>query len=249
MRPIIAAFLFFAYFSGVPAYSLTFAVFGDSHKGPETFSALLNKISLDKSISFAVNTGDITVRSGKREFDLYRSTVRRFGIKVYNAIGNHDIKGSGAEVFKKSFGLKNTYYSWMSDGALFIVLDNVSRKGLGQKQISWLRSQLSSSKGVPKFVFMHRPLFDMTGTFPEEVVKPKAVRMELQRMFETNEVKAVFWGHVHAYGKVSSGGVEYVLSGGAGGPLHLPYFMGGFNHYIKVVYNNGELSIAPVKLE
>jgi hypothetical protein len=47
-------------------------------------------------------------------------------------------------------------------------------------------------------------------------------------------VNYVFAGHIHGYASSKRNGTVYIVSGGGGGPLHLPEDFGGFYHYVKI---------------
>ncbi len=228
------------------AFSFSFAVVGDNRDGETTFRSILNSIKKDRSIKFAVNTGDLTSLGTKWEYNKYKSMTDSSGIVFYNVVGNHDIKNNGISTFNSMFG--NRYISWESNGTVFITLDNVSQRGLDAGQLSWLKSIMAHQKSKTKIVFMHKPLFDVTGSFPDEVMYPKRLGRELTAMFEKNKVLAVFWGHIHGFGQETKNNILYVLAGGGGAPLYLPQFSGGFHHFVKVNVKGNKISIDTIKV-
>lgn len=239
--------LIFIFIICVPAFSFSFAVIGDNQGYDEPFRTILAMIKKDRSIDFAVNNGDITSIASALEYDKYADALAGSGVIMYNAIGNHDVQYRGRSLFRKYFG--STFYSWDHKGSHFIVLDNVRYKGLGSDQYQWLLKDLKDNKGKMKFVFAHMPLFNITGSFPEEVMRPKVQALELMRLFQKNNVKIVFCGHVHGYSKQVEGGIVYILSAGAGAPSYLPVFSGGFHNFVKITVEDGKIKDEVIRVE
>ncbi|MCX5749005.1 MAG: metallophosphoesterase [Candidatus Saganbacteria bacterium] len=248
-RPAVAAVLvqLFLILFSIRAFAFSFAVMGDNQGNDKIFQKILTMVDSDKSINFAVNTGDITSTSSAWEFKKYKSMISHSRVKFYNCIGNHDVQYLGRQIFMATFG--STYYSWDHGGYHFICLDNVRPNGLGSLQYSWLKKDLSLNKDKPKFIFMHKPLFDISGSFPEEVMFPRAQAASLTAIFKKNKVKAVFCGHVHGYAKEEKDGVLYIIAAGGGGSLYLPYFSGGFYNYVNITVDDDNIYDEVIKIE
>jgi len=224
----------------------SFAVFGDNRDGEKVFNDMLSLIKMDSDIQFAVNTGDITPSGTKAEYNAYWADTDKANIKIFDVLGNHDIGtfGGGQEMFKKRYG--QTYYYFDRDGYRFIMIDNSKSRGLGSAQWAWLRKALETHKKL--FVFMHMPLFDISGNYPKHVMYPKSENEELKRLLEKNKARYIFAGHIHGYGREVQGSIVYVITGGAGAPLYLPHFNGGFYHYVKVTVDGDNIKDEMVKV-
>ena len=238
--------LFFLIVFCSSAFAFSFAVIGDIQEGEQIFRQAVYLMNKDKSLLFAVCAGDLTESGTKWEYDRYKSIIDISKLRFYNVIGNHDKYWGGIKNFEKLFG--RPYYSWDSSGSHFIALDNVSKNGLGTAQMTWLKADLAASKDKPKFVFMHKPMFDITGSFPDQVMHPQTEAQSLMKLFEQNNVVAVFCGHIHGYAKEKVNGITYIISGGGGAHLHLPNFAGGYYHYTKATYDGRKFKDEPVKL-
>lgn len=245
IKIFILSAVIFAGFLSLSSFCVTFAVLGDNRNGDAIFSEIISKINNDKEIEFVMTTGDLTPSGTRDEYDNYYKLAGQCRVRIYDCMGNHDIGrwGSGTKIFNKKNG--NPYYYFDKDGCRFIVLDN-SGRSMGRKQISWLEKALEHKGAI--FVFIHKPLFDPTGNFPKYIMLNKSERNILYTLFRRAKVNCVFVGHIHGYGKGVDRGVVEILTAGAGAPLYLPRFSGGFNHYVKVKYENGVFSDEVVKL-
>jgi len=223
----------------------SFAVLGDNRDGDQSFKDIIKNINKDKDIKFVVNTGDLTTHGWASEYDKYWQMCSACRVKIYDAIGNHDLGSfnTGVNIFKKKYG--ETYYYFDNEGSRFIILDNARSRGMGRKQFVWLKDVLDTKK--TKFVFIHKPIFDPTGTYPNYVMTPKDENEALNKLFLREEVRYVFGGHIHGYGREERDGLIYILTAGAGAPLYLPAFEGGFYHYVKVTVDGSKIYDKVVK--
>jgi 3',5'-cyclic AMP phosphodiesterase CpdA len=224
----------------------SFAVFGDVQGRETVFNDIISSINRDKSIKFAILTGDITGRGTPAEFAEYKKLKDRSAVPIYEVMGNHDIGRfyQGRKEFIKLY--KERYYSFDIENIRYIMLDTSSDLGLGSGQWKWLKEQLSTSK--IKLVFMHRPLVDASGSFPGHVMYPKSERIKLNDLLVAKKVKYVFSGHIHGYGREMENGVVYIVTAGGGANLYLPAFAGGFYHYVKVTVDDDKITDEVVKL-
>ncbi|MFH1709526.1 MAG: metallophosphoesterase [bacterium] len=248
MRRKLFLLVFLAIFLQVACFGakFSFAVFGDNRDGEAVFADIIKKVNKDKDIKFVMNTGDFTSSGSDLEYEKYWQMAKSCNVKIYDAIGNHDLGlfNVGQRIFKKKYG--ETYYYFDQNDSRFIVLDNARSKGMGRKQLSWLKDVLDTKKS--KFVFMHKPLFDPTGTYPNYVMTPKADNEALNKLLIKAKVRYVFSGHIHGYGREERGGVVYIITAGSGAPLYLPAFNGGFYHYVKVTVDGPKISDEVVKV-
>jgi predicted phosphodiesterase len=246
-RIFLFFFVFFVSFQ-ITCYSakFSFAVFGDHQDGDATFMKIINLVNNDTDITFVVNTGDLTSHGTNSEYDNYWRMCKTCRVKIYDVIGNHDLGSlnAGQNIFKKKYG--ETYYYFDRGDVRFIILDNSRSTGMGKKQFDWLKGVLDTKK--IKLVFIHKPLFDPTGTYPAHIMLPQAENKKLEKLLLDNKVSYVFAGHIHGYAREERDGVMYVVTAGAGAPLYLPSFGGGYYHYVKVTVDGSKITDEVVKL-
>jgi len=228
-----------------PSWGFTFAVFGDNRDGAETFKLILNQLNADPP-AFAVNTGDFVSRGQKEEYEHYLKLIKGAKFKIYHVMGNHDEVYGGGKWFAKYFG--PAYYSFDYEGSHFIVLNNAFKGDFDKKQYTWLVADLKKNYGKNLFVFFHKPIFDPSETFPNYVMSERKISQELRELFKRYKVRYVFTGHIHGYARAKREGVIYIVTAGAGAPLYLPRYLGGFYHFVKVTVEGDRIEDEVVKL-
>ncbi len=248
MKRVLSLFVIFFVSLQITCYSarFSFAVFGDNRDGDASFMKIIQMVNNDSDIKFAINTGDLTPNGSNSEYDKYWQMCRSCRVKIYDVIGNHDLGflSGGLNIFKKKYG--ETYYYFDRDNVRFIILDNSRTIGMGKKQFDWLKGILDTKK--TKLVFIHKPLFDPTGTYPAHVMTPWTENKELEKLLVKERVSYLFAGHIHGYGREEKDGVIYVVTAGAGAPLYLPSFGGGYFHYVKVTVDGSKITDEVVKI-
>ena len=91
------------------------------------------------------------------------------------------------------------YYSFDYSGVHFTVLNtnDYDEDGLGKAQVEWLVNDLQSTDKAYKVVVMHKSIYSVgSHTNDTEVV---AMRKQLTKIFDENEVSIVLAGHDHTY--------------------------------------------------
>lgn len=232
--------------SGCFCANFSFAVLGDSHDNYTVLRDIISSINADPDIKFAINNGDITESGFASQYRRYWDITSTANVKVYDVIGNHDLGAfnGGVKVFEKKY--KKTYYYFDRDGCRFILINNASASGLGKDQWEWLKGVLDTKKTL--FVFMHEPLFDISGYYPDHIMHPLTENEKLKKLLTDSGVKHVFAGHIHGYGKQKENGVTYIITAGAGGRLYMPARDGGFYHYVKVTVSGKRVTDQVVRL-
>lgn len=160
------------------ASGFSFVQISDSHIG---FNRAANhdvtgtlKVAIDKINNLSVqpdlllHTGDVTQSSKPAEFDTAEQIIRGAGVgQSFYVPGEHDTASDDGVLYRERFG-KNTlgggWYSFNHKGVHFVGLNNVlqidAMGKLGQEQLSWLKSDLSTlSSSTPIVIFAHIPLW------------------------------------------------------------------------------------------
>ena len=197
---------------------------------PPVRIALVNAIA-DANPAFLCFTGDI-VYNGNDENDWKvweneTSILREKKIKIYPALGNHDLHGDPTialgNYFQRFPELNNSrYYSVRAANALILVLDSALDEITGP-QGQWLADKLDHVPSDVDFVFLvfHHPPY--TSSSDEKKFggghSARGNEQALAKMLEERQSHArfrmvVFNGHVHNYERHEHGGITYFVSGG-----------------------------------
>jgi len=237
------------------APDLTFAVFGDCQPGGVSHSPVLRKLVVDMAEqrpAFVLGCGDYI--DGSKDEQIVRRQWQGFfeGISPLQALGripvalapgNHDIMGTATNqaIFAEYFG--GPYLSFNRAGCHFVILNTQEPGNYGRiagPQLEWLKADLAAHRGaLLTFVAMHQPLFPVDGHRGESLDVFPRERDALHALFSAEGVDCVFHGHEHLFHRQQIGGIDYVITGGAGGALYARPEEGGFHHYCLLRVHGG----------
>jgi 3',5'-cyclic AMP phosphodiesterase CpdA len=212
--------------------------------------------------AFVVNAGDVTCHGSYpeewRRFREEQDPILSRGIPYYAALGNHDYYGDRAIALRNFFTFfpdlgGRRWYEIRRAPALVVVLDsNFDQLSPAEaaEQDRWLESTLERAErdAAIRHVLLvcHHP--------PHTRARLLQGSAEVRRRFvarRTPKVKVFFSGHVHAYERFTRDGVQFVVSGGAGGP---PTDLEGAPpapafHYCRFTIEGERLSCDVVRLQ
>lgn len=192
-------------------------IYGDSRTGHDRHQKIVDSIlRLEPNIVFHV--GDL-VENGEDPkdwaiFNRITSQLRKTA-EFYPALGNHEYE---SPLFFENFVLPGNerWYSIKRYSIHFIILDSNLDLGIESEQYKWLESELQSIDKSSKLtvVIFHHPPFSMSRHDREEA------KYQLLSLFEKYGVDIVFNGHNHNYQRFLYRNTYYIVTGGAGAPLH-----------------------------
>jgi hypothetical protein len=230
-----------------------FIVIGDNRPGgdpvrqPAAFRRIIDEINrLDPD--FVVNngdliqgyTGDTAVLAAM--WDAYIEQLDRCRVPVISVVGNHDVWGPDSDrMYRDRIG--DLTFSFDYGGCHFIGLNTEDFAGGGidriaGEQLAWLKADLRKARDADHiFVFLHRPLWIQAGADTAGRYSYQSNWMDdVHPLLVEHGVRAVMAGHEHLYrdeGVID--GIQYVIVGGAGAPLHgRGLAEGGFYHLVQV---------------
>ncbi|MDH3365863.1 MAG: metallophosphoesterase [Thermoplasmata archaeon] len=204
----------------------TFAVMGDSQGHNYELAETLTRL---EGCEFALLCGDITPSGMGSEYAQFQDAVNRSLVPVYTTAGNHDVKNDGFQEYAARLGPSQYIFDY---GVLRIAVVDSSDLNITEEQIEWIRDGFDGAS--KKIVATHVPAYDPFGT--NHTLLPESCERVLA-FIESEDVDALFAGHIHAFNHTALAGTDFVISGGAGATM-----LQGEHHYVNVtVQGDGPL--------
>lgn len=177
----------------------------------------------------------IAYSQGMEELRLIKELFNQTFIEKYWVIGNHDLRSVQKTQWKKALGIDYTHKSFNLRGYKIIILDSnfdvegndvfpgnsYTRGKVSEKEISWLKKELSSNE--KKIIFMHHPPLRGIDSAPNINLLKNA--NELRSLFSNGNVLAVFSGHIEDLYSEDIEGVKYFVFPGI---IKNPNYQGSF---------------------
>jgi acid phosphatase type 7 len=263
----------------LPAPSWTVIAYGDMRftdpannkdTNPVARRALVARIAAEKP-DLLLLSGDVPFHGGEaNDYAVYRQETapwRAAGIRVFPAMGNHELYGSGGlenwwAAFPELMGRR--WYAVQFGEAYVLTLDSNLDLTPGSVQSRWVAQQLEGLPQGTRYVFVslhHPPMADGIVNDPSHNVRPNenALAQQLEAAAQRTTANiVVIAGHIHTYERFERGGVVYLVSGGGGAKPYpverspadfyqdnvLPNY-----HYVKFVSEAGVLRATMYRLD
>ena len=222
--------------------ALTFAVAGDSRDNPNVYRRVLEAV-MDSGSEFLLHTGDMVNKGTEPAWQEFEQSMVGFSLPFYPVPGNHDGLDGQLDGYLTYSGAPAAHYSF-DHGDVHFTLADSHNGGIGAGELAWLREELSASTQPIKVVVLHHPPFDPDGTDHIMAYGNGA----FMTLMAEQEVDYVFAGHIHAYAREERDGVTYIITGGAGAPLYRSEHPQAFHHFLRVVVQGGEVTVAVVEV-
>jgi len=214
----------------------SFAVFGNIKSSISVFDkSIIKNVNKDEAIEFAISNGDAILDGAEDKYRILNESVKKLDVPMIIGIGDREISDGGDENFYKHYG--PYFFSFQLKDAHFIFLDTSGKTSI-QWQKKWLHDTLEKGKDHKyKFVFMNKSLIrlETKGHIePEEnYILDESYHDFLMKEFTNYNVTAVISSVSGMSAHERINGVDYIVSGAAGGTL-LPDYDESFYHYLKV---------------
>jgi glycosyltransferase involved in cell wall biosynthesis len=228
----------------------TFAVVGNIENSIAIFdNRILEKINQNQ-VDFIISTGNNLRDGDESKYRIFYRTLEKLNIPFLTAVGRREIADGGNENFYKYFG--PFYFSFQIDDSYFIFLDTTENTNLSWQQ-QWLKNELKEAAAYEKkFVIMNKtPVKIDTEYLLDDRIKyieSEELRNFYQDLFAEYNVDSVFSSNIEIYHQQNIKGVDYQISGGAGGELIFDSKK-SFYHYLLVNVNADGIEVSVDRLE
>src|SRR5438067_963888 len=217
-------------------YPFKFVVYGDlrttdpsntKDTDPVRRKALINKIA-DERPAFVGVTGDLVLTGSNAsdwaEWD--RETKSWAGLQLFPIIGNHEVRGdeaAGLANFSKRFPQLNNsrYYAAQYGNVRVLGLDSDLMVDDNSPEMQWVKEQFNNIPAATDFVLvlLHHPSYTRSNDQTGHAARAQEHHLgsfleQQQRTIKARIIEVA--GHVHNYERYEHGGVNYIVSGGAG---------------------------------
>ncbi|MGM0508682.1 MAG: glycosyltransferase [Fusobacteriota bacterium] len=213
-----------------------FAVVGNIKNSITIFDKKILADIKDKGTDFIISTGNNVSDSGEGKYRVLYRTLERMKTPFITGVGKNEIENEGYRNYYKYFG--PFYYSFDLNNSYFIFLDTTGYTY--QTWIKeWLEKELEISRGYDhRFIIMNSPPVKMEVNYlikdeSNKYINTNNLREYYQEVFSKYNVDAVFSSNLEIFEKQRIKGVDYYISGGAGGGLIMDNDK-SFYHYLEV---------------
>ena len=214
----------------------SFAVFGNIKSSISVFDKdIIKRVNADEDIDFAISNGDAILDGAPDKYRILNESVKKINVPVIIGIGDREILDGGEENFYDHYG--PYFFSFAVKDSYFIFLDTSGKTSI-EWQKKWLEEGLAIGKESKHiFIFMNKSVIrlETKGLLdPEEnYILDESYKDFLLERFSDYNVTTVFSSVAGMSAQETIDGVDYIVSGGAGGTL-LPEKEKSFYHYMKV---------------
>jgi len=180
-----------------------------------------------------VHVGDLVDRGGSegawKVFDEENAWLRRMGVPYYPVLGNHEFMGGSVEKALGNYFSRFPYlgtrrwYRFQAGVIAFLMLDsNFDEMTQEQvrEQLAWVQQTLAECRRDAEVkmcaIITHHPPFTHSEGDPPNA---KVIHLILPLTGGHAKCKLFFSGHVHSYERFRVGRLNYIVTGGGGGPL------------------------------
>ena len=202
------------------------------HSNATARVALVNRIAKEKPFFVGIS-GDVVYEGSNvqewLQFDRETKVWRDQKLKVFPAIGNHDVRGGEAAALANYFPRfplidSKRWYSVRIGNVELLSLDSTANDKPGSPQTKWLDENLTAVPDDIDFVVIllhHPPYTESTDRMLGGGHQARVPEQELGELIEQHQALMrakilVIAGHVHNYERYDRDGVMYIVSGGGG---------------------------------
>ncbi|MFW6006866.1 MAG: glycosyltransferase [Bacillota bacterium] len=213
----------------------SFVITGNIKNSISIFDKKILKKLQNHPPDFILSTGNNVVNSGEGKYRVLYRTLQRMEIPFVTSVGENEIDNDGYKNYYKYFG--PFYFSFALENSYFIFLDTTGHSSdIWQRE--WLEKELETSRDYQRcFVIMNKPPFQIKVEAGDEedpaYISDPETRLYYQKTFSDYQVDAVFSSNLQIFHKEKIKGVNYIISGGAGGELIVDSDR-SFYHYLQV---------------
>jgi len=209
--------------------SLKFIVIGDPQRAYDELDDFVDGVNQRRGISFVVVDGDLTDFGLNSEFQWINKILSKLKIPSIAVIGNHDMLGNGAEVYRQMYGPDNFSFSIGSNKFICLNSNSQERNYDGSlPNLPWLYNELAESSSQKVIVSSHIAPFSFG--FDSSMEKSYA-----SLLAQSGNVSLSIHAHVSMFfhRQEYNDGVEYLVVNSLSKRKYVEVIVHGENHSIE----------------
>lgn len=138
-----------------------YIILGDNRDGYDTFGKVIDQANGEKPV-LVIDNGDLVFSGKPNQYRLFDKMVSKLSSTLCTVPGNHDIRGTGRELYTRLYG--PAYYSFDFADSHFVFLDSspgwTEKRAISEEQYSWLEKDLKKTNAKHILVITHIPPVD-----------------------------------------------------------------------------------------
>jgi 3',5'-cyclic-AMP phosphodiesterase len=198
----------------------------DPHTRLQACISDINRRTADAEL--CVLTGDLADRGELAAYESLRRLLDTLPMPYVALIGNHDDRESFLQVFHDGLRDANGFVQGarrINDATLLFLDTHVPGSNAGgycAERCDWLESQLRANAGCDTYLFMHHPPFDI-GMPAMDIIQVLDSSRLRDLLLAANNIKHVFFGHVHRPVSGNWHGISYSSLPGTNHQMQLDF--------------------------
>lgn len=228
--------------------SFNFAVVGNINNSIGIFERKIVPMLNDADIDFVVSAGNAVSSGGEDKYRALDGTLSRLDVPWLLAFGENEAENFGDRRYYEHLG--PFFFSFAAANSRFIFLDTTGTTDF-EWQVHWLREELEANRSEHVFLFMSHPIRHLARsgllTTEEDYLHAPEFRDAVITLAAKHDVDAVFSANLPYFEHQRHEGVDFYVTGGAGG-LVLNNDE-SFYHFLKVSVNGEQTNVAMNRLD
>lgn len=196
-----------------------FAVVGNIRNSMRLFEQRIIPLIEGNDVDFMVSLGNAVYDGAEGKYRLLYRGLKKLAIPQVMTVGNNEVEDFGSTLFYRHFG--PYFFSFPLQNAYFLFLDTTGQTSW-QWQYHWIEQELKQAQHYQyRFVCMNQSIYKLEGYGAKHAtyVVDEEVGKKLHSLFVTYGVTAVFSAGFPTFFQEERDGVQYIISGAAGGLL------------------------------
>lgn len=225
-----------------------FAVVGNINNSIGIFERKIVPMLNAAAVDFVISAGNAVSGGGEDKYRALEGALERLDMPYLLTFGPHEAENFGQYRFYEHFG--PFFFAFSAGNSRYIFLDTTGTTSFAW-QLRWLEEQLAAAAEDHIFVFMshpirHVPRNELLAPDEDYLVAP-AFRAALVELASQHDVDAVFSANLPFFEHQRRGGVDYYVTGGAGGLVLNDE--NSFYHFLEIIVDGRETRVVLNRLD